>query len=176
MYCIVFSRYSTRIYTLRVYIRRLFQPWCGVGVCAWVSVLAAPRHSSLGSLGVRVCVCAPHVPRKSWLGFVVRVSGFVFWFSARQSWLGFLGCVYLCAHSACTPPFLAWGVPCGYVCLGSGFGPAPPFLAGLLACVCLCAPFACAPPILAGVCGACVLVQVLAFNPPFLTHACAAFF
>ena len=35
MYCIVFSRYSTRIYTLRVYIRRLFQPWVGfsVSVC-----------------------------------------------------------------------------------------------------------------------------------------------
>ena len=26
-YCIVFSRYGTRIYTLRVFIRRLFQPW-----------------------------------------------------------------------------------------------------------------------------------------------------
>ena len=64
---------------------------------------------------------------------------------------------------ACIPPFLAgvfgacvvvcalrlypavpdWGVRCGCVCFGLGFGCAPPLLAGVLGCVCVCvrAPF-----------------------------------
>ena len=44
-------------------------------------------------------------------------------------------CVLVCAlrlHPA-TP---GWGARCGCVCLGSGFGCAPPLLAGLLGCVC----------------------------------------
>ena len=42
---------------------------CGVGVCAWARVSAAPRHFRLGCWGsVCACVRAPLVPRHSWLG------------------------------------------------------------------------------------------------------------
>ena len=63
---------------------------CGLPVCAWAQVLAAPRHSWLARWAVCVLVCA------------------------------------LCLHPA-TP---GWGARCGCVCLGSGFGCAPPLLAG----------------------------------------------
>ena len=69
---------------------------CGLGVCAWARVLAAPRHLWLGCWAVCVLVCA------------------------------------LRLHPA-TP---GWGARCGCVCLGSGFGCAPPLLAGVLGCVC----------------------------------------
>ena len=196
---------------------------CGVGVCAWALVSAAPRHSWLGCWGLCVfvcalrlypatpgwgvrwgcvcfgsgfgcappllagvlgplcaCVAAPLVPRHSWLGCAVRLCvlglGFQL-FPATPGW-GVGACVCLCAGSACTPPLLAgvcgvgvcalarvsaaprhslpgcwgvrvlvcalrlypatpgWGVRCGCVCLDSGFGCAPPLLAGLLGCVC----------------------------------------
>ena len=71
---------------------------CGVGVCGWVPVPAAPRHSWLGCRGLCLLVCA------------------------------------LRLHPA-TP---GWGVRRGYVCLGSGFGCAPPLLAGVLGRVCAC--------------------------------------
>ena len=86
---------------------------CGVGVCAWVRVSAAPRHSWLGCWGVCVLLCA------------LRLY----------------------------PATPGWGVRCGCLCLGSGFGCAPPLLAGVLGCVCLCACSPCTPPPLAGVCG-----------------------
>ena len=44
---------------------------CGVGVCAWARVSAAPRYSWLGCWGVRVCVRALLVPRHSWRGCAV---------------------------------------------------------------------------------------------------------
>ena len=69
---------------------------CGVGVCAWARVSAAPRHSWLGCWAVCVLVCA------------------------------------LRLHPA-TP---GWGARCGCVCLGSGFGCAPPLMAGVLGSVC----------------------------------------
>ena len=240
---------------------------CGVGVCAWARVSAAPRHSwpgcwaacvfvcalrlefAIPGLGVRcgcvcfgsgfgcappllarvmwcvrVCVRAPLVPRHSWRGCAVWVCMLRLGFGCapplragvlgcvcpcvrsplvpRHSWLGcaawvcVLGlgfrlrpatpclgvgvCVCLCARSACTPPLLAgsygvgvcawalvlaaprlfwlgywgllafvsglrlypatpgWGARSGCLCLGSGFGCAPPLLAGLLGCVCVC--------------------------------------
>ena len=87
---------------------------CGVGVCGWVPVLAAPRHSWLGCRGLCLLVCA------------------------------------LRLH----PAYPGWAVRRGCVCFGSGFGCAPPLLAGVLACVCACvrAPPV-APPLLAGACG-----------------------
>ena len=152
---------------------------CGLGVCAWARVSAAPRNSWLGCSGVRVLVCAlrlyPATP--GWgvrCGCVCSGSGFG---CPRHSWLGYWG---VCARSACTAPLLAgvcgvgvcawarvsaaprhswlgcwavcvlvcalclypatpgWGVRCGRVCLGSGCGCAPPFLAGVLGCVCVC--------------------------------------
>ena len=198
---------------------------CGVGVCAWSLVAAAPRHSWLGCWGVCVfvgaprlypatpgwgvrlgcvclgsglgcappllagvlgclCVCgrAPLLPRHSWLGSAVWVCvpGLAFRLRPATPGWGVGVCVCLWARSACTPPLLAgvcgvgvcawarvaaaprhswlgcWGVcvfvgaprlypatpGCGVrlgcVCLGSGFGCAPPLLAGVLGCLCVC--------------------------------------
>ena len=62
------------------------------------------------------------------------------------------------------PAILGWGVRCGFVCLCSGFGYAPPLLAGASGCVCLCAPSACTLPVRAGLCGVgvCAWVRTLA--------------
>ena len=60
----------------------------------------------------------------------------------RHSWLGCWGvCVFVCAPRL-YPATPGWGVRCGRVCLGSGFGCAPPLLVGASGCVCVCA---CAP-------------------------------
>ena len=97
---------------------------CGVGVCAFAWVSAAPRHSWLGCWGVCVFVCAlrlypttpgwgvrraPLVPRHSWLGCAALVC--VLWLGFRlrpasPGW-GVGVCVCSCARSACTPPLLA---------------------------------------------------------------------
>ena len=163
----------------------------GVGVCGWVRVPAAPRHSWLGCRGVCVLVCllllypafpgwrvrlgcvclglgfgcaprllagvlgcvcarvrAPLAPRHSWLGCPVWVCVFGLGFRLRPATPGWgVGlCVCSCARSACTQPLLArvrgdpatpgMGARCGCVCLGSGFSCAPPLLAGVLGCVC----------------------------------------
>ena len=111
---------------------------CGGGVCVWAAVLAAPRHSWLGCPGVRVCVRAPLVPRLSWLGCAALVCVLGFGLSAApcQSCLGCWGvCVLVCALHL-YPATPGWGVRCGFGCLGSGFGCAPPLLAALLGCEC----------------------------------------
>ena len=61
---------------------------CSVGVYAWGWDSAAPRHSWVGCSAVCVCVRALPLHHQSWLGSVVRVCGFGFGFSPRQSWLG----------------------------------------------------------------------------------------
>ena len=172
---------------------------CGVGVCAWIWVLAAPRHSWLGCavwlcvLGLRfrlrpatrgwgawcgcvclnsgfgctppllagvlgsvcACVCAPLVPRHSWLGCAVWVCVLGLGFRlhpATPGWGVGVLCVLVCALCL-YPATPGWGVRFGHVCLGSGFGWAPPLLAGVVGvCVCLCVYPACTPPLLAGVC------------------------
>ena len=132
----------------------------GVGVCVWARVSAAPRHSWLGCAlwvcvlglgfwlrpatpgwGVWLCVCScarfactpPLLAGVRGVGVCVlaRVSA-----APRHSWLGYWAvCVLVCVlrlHQA-TP---GRGARCGCVCLGSGFGCAPPLLAGVLGCVC----------------------------------------
>ena len=150
---------------------------CGVGVCAWAWVSAAPRHSWLGCWGLSVFVCElrsyPATP-----GWVVRFgceclgSGFG---CAPPLLAAGLGYACLCARSACTPPLLA-GV-CGvgvcawarvlagprhswlgcavWMCvLGLGFRlcPATP-CCGVGVRVCLCVHSACTPQLLARLCG-----------------------
>ena len=152
---------------------------CGVGLCVWVRVSAAPRHSRLECWGVCVlvwalplypatpcwgvrsgcmclgsgfgcdppllagmfgCVCAgvgaPPVPRHSWQGCAVWLCVFGLGFGLRPAPPGWgVGvCVVVCV----LPPYPAtpcWGVRRGCVCLGSGFGCAPPLLAQVLGCV-----------------------------------------
>ena len=211
-------------YTLKHW-KSTFSYLCGVDVCAWARVSAAPRNSLRGCWGVCVfvcvlllqpatpgcvgqcgcvclgsgfgcappvlaglfgcvCVCvrAPFVPCRSWLGCAVLVCALWLGFRLRPATAGWgvRLCVCLCAGFACAPPLLAglvgvrvcawgrvsaaprhswlgcWGVcvfvcalcldpatlgggvRSGCVCFGSGFGCAPPLLAGVLGCLCVC--------------------------------------
>ena len=93
---------------------------CGVGVCAWAQVSAAPRHSWLGCWGVCVFVGAPRL------------------YPATSGWgVGVCVCVFVCTPRL-YPATAGWGVRCGCLCLGLDFGCAPPLLAGVLGCVCVC--------------------------------------
>ena len=107
----------------------------GVGVCGWARVSAAPRHSWLGCWAVCVLRLHPATPAHR---CAVWVCVFGPGFRLRPATSGWG--VGLCACSACTQPLLATGARCRCVCLGSGFGCAPPLLAGVLGCV--CAPIA----------------------------------
>ena len=93
---------------------------CGMGVCAWAWVWAAPRDSWLWCWGLCVFVCVlllyPATP--SWgmrCGCVclARVSA-----APRHSWLGRWGVrMFMCALLL-YPATLGWGARCGCVCLG----------------------------------------------------------
>ena len=100
---------------------RFATPGCGVGACVCLCARSACTPPLLaGVCGVHVCVRARYsaAPRHSWLGF---------WDP----------CVLVCAPPL-YPATPGWGVRCGCVCLGSGFGCAPPLVAGVLGCVCVC--------------------------------------
>ena len=155
----------------------------GVGVCVCTRVPAAPCHSWLGCWAVCVLRLHPATPGH---GCAVWVCVFGLGLRLRPATPGWG--VGLCACSACTQPLLATGARCGCVCLGSGFGCAPPLLAGVLGCV--CAPLApsLSWPRLRGV-GVCVwarvsaaprhswqgcwAVCVLRLHPATHGHACA---
>ena len=133
--------------------------WLGCAV--WVCVLGLgfrlPPATPGWGFGVCVCLCARSACTPALLAGVCGV-GVCAWapFSAaaRHSWLGCWGaCLFVCALRL-YPASPGWGVRCGCVCLGSGFGCAPPLLAGVLGCVCVCvaSPLG-PPPLLAGVCG-----------------------
>ena len=164
-------------------------PGWGVGVCVCFGpVPLVPRHSwltcaawvcvlGLGSrlrpatpgwdVGLCVCLCAcsactpPILAGVCGVGVCVwaRVSA-----APRQSWLGCPGLCVLVCMLLLYPANPGWGVRCGCVCLGWGFGCAPPLRAGVLGCACLFACSPCTPPLLAGVCGVgvCVWVRVSA--------------
>ena len=112
---------------------------CGVSVCGWVRVPAAPRHSWLGCRGLCLLVCA--------LGL----------HPATPCWGMRRGCACLGSGSGCAPPLLAAVLEC--VCAGVRAPPVPrpSCLYVWRGCVCLAARFGCAPPLLAGVLG-CVCV------------------
>ena len=88
-------------------------------------------------------VCAPLVPRHSWLECAVWVCVFGLGFRLRPAipgW-GVRVCIVVCVLPL-YPATPDWGLRRGCVCLGSGFGCAPPLLAGMLSFVCVkvCAP------------------------------------
>ena len=65
----------------------------------------------------------------------VCVLGLGFWAAPRHSWLGCWG-VRVCVRDPLVPATPGWGVRRGCLCLGSGFGCAPPLLALVFGCVC----------------------------------------
>ena len=110
---------------------------CGVGVCLGSGLCCAPPLLA-GVLGcVCVCVRAPLVPRHCRLGCAVWVCVLRFRFRLRPATPGWgVGvCMCSCARSACTPPLLAGVCRSGCLCLGPGFGCAPPLQARVLGCV-----------------------------------------
>ena len=119
---------------------------CGVCVCVCSGFgCASPLLARV--LG-RVCPCAPSASTPPLLAGVcgvgvgawARVSA-----APRHSWLGCCGlCVFVCALRL-YPATPGWAVRCGWVCLGSCFGGAPPLLAGVFGCVYPYAPSACNP-------------------------------
>ena len=76
-------------------------PGRGVRVCVFVCAL---HRFPANPCWVSWCACvrALPVPRHSWLGVVVRVSGFGFGLSPRHSWLGCWG-VYVCVRARLVP-------------------------------------------------------------------------
>ena len=150
---------------------------CGVRVCAWARVSAAPCQSRMGcavfasvpglglrlrpatpSSGVGVCVCL--VARSAFTPpLLAGVCGVGVCAAARvlaaprHSWLGCCVCVCLWARPACTPPLLD-GV-CGVVvCAWAWVGAAPwHSWLGCWVCLCLWTCSKCTPQLLAGVCG-----------------------
>ena len=81
---------------------------CGVAVCAWLRVSAAPPDSWLGNWVVCFGVCALSGPRHSRLGCAVCVCVLELGLRLRPVFPGWsFGGMCLCARSACSPPVLA---------------------------------------------------------------------
>ena len=168
---------------------------CGVGVCAWARVSAAPRHSWPRCWVVCVLVCAPrlHPATPGWVvrcGCVCFGSGFG---CAPPLLAGMLGCVCACVRALLVPRHSWLGCAACVLCLGSGLGCAPLLLAGVsgfvsalcaprlhpptpgwgvrCGCVCLGSGFGCDPPRLAGVLWCACLSVCSPCTPPLLAGA-----
>ena len=146
-----------------------------LGCATWVCVLGFGSRLRLATPGwggwvcVCWCACSPCTPP-----LLAGVCGLGlcpwarFLAPPRHSWRGcWVVCVLVCALRL-YPASPGWGVRCGCVCLGSGFGCATPLLAGVLGCAFLCACAPCTPPPLAGVCsvGKCAWARVSAAPRP----------
>ena len=145
-----------------------------VGVC--VLVCAVRLHPAIPGwgVGVPVFVCARRLyPVNPGPGYRSLCFGSGLEFHPANAGWGVGACVYVCALRQ-YPASPGWGVRCPCVCLGSVFGCAPPFLAGVLGCVLLCALASCAPPFLAGVRGVCISSKCgfHAFNPGWGHRGC----
>ena len=170
---------------------------CGVGVCVWARVWAAPATPGWG-VGVCVCWCACSSCTPPLLAAVCGLSvllGLWLWLCPADPGWGVGLCVCSCARSACTMPLLAgvrgvsvcvwarvsaaprnswlgcWAV-CVLVC-ALCLHPATPGSDARCGCVCLGWGFGCDPPLLAGVLG-CVCARVRApLTPSHSWHGCA---
>ena len=161
-------------------------PSWGVGTCVFVCALClhpnnpgsgllcgfvcsgsgwrCARPPLAGVFGVSVCVRASPVLGQTWLACELWVCRFGFWAFTPAVLVGVLGCVCLCARSACTSPILA-GVSCVGVRAGVRYSAAPRHSwQGVLGCVCLCALSACTPPTLIRACDVCVWVRVFGLH------------
>ena len=110
---------------------------CGC-VCLGSGFGCAPPLLARVLVCVCVCVRTPLVPCHSWLGCAVWVCvlGLRSRLRPATPGLGCWGvCVLVCALRL-YPATPGWGVRLGCLCLGSGFGCAPPLLAGVFGCVC----------------------------------------
>ena len=141
----------------------------GVGM----SVSASTLPFLAGLYGVCILVRILVSARQSWLGLVVCVFGFGFFFHPANPGWGVAVCVFVCALSL-YPAIPCWGLRC--VCSRLGYCFTPPILAGVMVCVfgfgfafrpanpgwacgvcvCVCARSASTPPILAEVYDVCV--------------------
>ena len=112
------------------------QSWVGCAVCAWLPGLGLRLRPATRGWGARVCVCLcacsactpPLLAGVCGVGVCARsrVSA-----APRHSWLGCWGvCVLVCLFRL-YPATPGWGMRRGCVCLGSGFGCAPPLPAGV---------------------------------------------
>ena len=136
--CMARAASVPRLWTLGFLLLRGAFVW--VWVVVWLGFQLRPATPGWG-VGVCVCLCACSACTPPLLAEVCNVDVCA-WArvpaAPRHSWLGcWVVCFRVCVlrlHPA-TP---GWGVRCGCVCFGSGFGCPPPFLAGVLGCVCAC--------------------------------------
>ena len=116
---------------------------CFLGRVGRTSLLGAFWCASPLPVAVLAALFVRSAPSGAGVALLVVVAAFwfVFFFVVRPPclWCSVCWgmCVFVCALRL-YPATLGWGLRCGYVCLGSGFGCAPAHLAGVLGCVCVC--------------------------------------
>ena len=141
-----------------------------LGCASWVCLLGLGSRlrpaTPCWGVGVCVCLCARSACTPPLLAevCVVAVCALAWVSSApRHSWLGCWGMCVLVCPLRLYPATPGWAVWCGCVCFGSGFGCAPPLLAGVLGCVCVRMPAPLVPRHLRLGCAAwvCVWARVL---------------
>ena len=109
-------------------------------------------------------------------GSTSRVAGSPAWHRLPQCpgyghWISYCCVVFVFGSGIrCNPANPGWGL--GWVCLGTGFGSAPPFLAGVCGVCGWAWVLACIPPILVWVLRPAWLCACSACTPPFPARVC----
>ena len=113
--------------------------WLGCAV--WVCVLGLgfslrPATPGLG-VWMSVCLCARSACTPPLLAGARGVGGCAWALASAAPCHSWLGCWRVCVRAPLVPATPGWAVLCGCVCLGPGFGCAPPLLAGAFCSVCV---------------------------------------
>ena len=170
---------------------------CGVRVCVWVPVWAAPRHSWPGCWGVCVLVWAlPLYPASPGWGLRCGCGCLGLGVGCAPPLLAsVLGCACWYACSPSTPPLLAGGCAVWMCLLGPGFrlrpatpgrdvwgvyalvcalrlSPTTPGWGVRCRCVCSGLSLGCAPPLLPGSLGCACWCACSPCTPPLLAGVC----